>query len=70
MWTAEGFTAVTCGGFSFWRAAQYENLQLALILMHSYQLSGFINKCGRVSSGVDHLHQSHFAQKSALRRAL
>lgn len=43
-------------------AEQYENLQLALILMHHYQLSDFINKYSSVSSGIEHLDRVHFAK--------
>lgn len=41
---------------------QYENLQFALILMHHYQLSDFINKYGSVRCGVDHLDKADFAK--------
>lgn len=43
-------------------AEQYENLQFALILMHHYQLSDFINKYSSVSSGIDHSDGAHFAK--------
>lgn len=46
----------------FHKASPYENLQLALILMHHYHLSGFINKCSCVRSGIDHLDRAHFAK--------
>lgn len=41
---------------------QYENLQLALILMHHYQLSDFINKCSHVRCSVDHSDGAHSAK--------
>lgn len=41
---------------------RYENLQLALILMHHYQLSDFINKYSSVRSGVDHLDRAHLVK--------
>lgn len=43
-------------------AEEYENLQFALILMHHYQLSDFINKYSSVRSGIDHLDRTHFAK--------
>lgn len=43
-------------------AEQYENLQLALILMYHYRLSDFINKYSSVSAGIDHLDRAHFAK--------
>lgn len=47
---------------AFVSVQQYENLQFALILMHHYQLSGFINKYSRVRCGVDHSDGAHFAK--------
>ncbi len=43
-------------------AMQYENLQFALILMHHYQPSDFINKYSGVRCGIDHLDRAHFAK--------
>lgn len=46
------FTVTNVPGFV--SAEQYENVQLALILMRHYQLSDFINKYSCVRSGIDH----------------
>lgn len=44
----------------FLKASPYENVQLALILMRHYHLSGLLNKCSWVRSGIDHLDRAHF----------
>lgn len=56
----DGFTMTNAPGLV--SARQYENLQLTLILMHHYQLSGFINKYSGVGAGVDHGERAHFAK--------
>lgn len=56
----DGFTMTNVLGLV--SAEQYENLQFALILMHHYQLSDFINKYSSVRSGIDHLDRAHFAK--------
>lgn len=52
---------VVTNAFGLVSVERYENLQFALILMHHYQLSDFINKYSRVRCGVDHLDGPHFA---------